>query len=351
MALTPKQVIEELAKTGRRVEPRTLTDWRSRGLLPKLTDRGRGHGKGKGYFWIDDDILDRVALVVDLPSWETDRMILALWFCGFEVSPEQMRGAWLKSIERVSRELAKRDMNAPVKNTAQLSYFEQLEDAFHRVASAFMRQKKVEGDAMSAFAYDLAQLGLSFALANSISDDFEWELENINHHLSNYKPPFAKNTDYKFPEIDIEFILSKRQFTNIFEIRKAAQSATLAQLETAQFIWKTSCRVIGQTWPEQTPLELGLTTARTFQGAFGPMVQAMIVVALRTQGHVALVRIFELLAVSADKFDAERKLGMWTGPEGAQQFWDARRSHLSRAVEKLWLEFWAGIDRPLHPQK
>ena len=122
MTLTPKQVIEELAKTGRHVEARTLTDWRSRGLLPKLAERGRGHGKGKGYFWTDADILDRVALVADLPSWETDRTILALWFCGFEVSTEQMREAWLKSIERVSRQLAKQDMNEPFDNTSAVLF-------------------------------------------------------------------------------------------------------------------------------------------------------------------------------------------------------------------------------------
>jgi hypothetical protein len=351
MTLTPKQVIEELAKTGRHVEARTLTDWRSRGLLPKLTDRGQGHGKGKGYFWTDNNILDRVALVADLPSWETDRTILALWFCGFEVATEQMRGAWLKSIERVSRQLAKRDMNAQAENTTQLLYFEQLEDAFHGVASAFTRQKKAEGDAMSAFAYELAQLGFSFALANSVSDDFEWEIEHVNRHLSNYKPPFAKNTDYKFPEIDLEFILSKRNFTNIFEIRNAAQTATLTQLETAQSIWKTICRVIGQLWPEETPPELGLTTARIFQGAFGPMVQAIIVVALQTQGHVALIGIFELLASSADELGAARKLGMLQGRKGLEKFWTDKRSELSAAMESLWLEFWEGIDRPVPQQK
>ena len=64
---------------------------------------------------------------------------------------------------------------------------------------------------MSAFAYELAQLGFSFALANSVSDDFEWEIEKINRHLSNYKPPFAKNTDYKFPEIDLEIYFIKKE--------------------------------------------------------------------------------------------------------------------------------------------
>jgi hypothetical protein len=351
MALTPKQVIEELAKTGRHVEPRTLTDWRSRGLLPKLSDRGRGHGKGKGYFWTDDNILDRAALVADLPSWETDRTILVLWFCGFEVSPEQMREAWLKSIERVSRQLAKQDMNAPAESTAELSYFEQLGDALHSVASVFRRQKKAEGDAMSAFAYELAQLGLSFALANSVSDDFEWEIENINHHLSNYKPTFAKNADYKFPEINLEFILSKRKFANIFEIRNAAQTATLNQLETAQFIWKTLCRVIGQTWPQEPSAELGLTTGRRFQGAFGPLVQSLIVVALQTEAHASLVQILVLLSARADELEAARARGMWAGPKGAEDFWTENRTHLVDQIESLWLEFWAGIDRPVSRQE
>jgi hypothetical protein len=245
MTLTPKQVIEELAKTGRHVEARTLTDWRSRGLLPQLSDRGRGQGKGKGYFWTDDNILDRVALVADLPSWETDRTILALWFCGFEISQKQMRPAWLKPIERVSRQLAKQDMNAPAQRSAPI-YFQKLGDTLDTVAIAFQRQKKAAGDAMSEFAYELAQFGLSFALANSVRGDLEWEIENINRHLSSYKPPFARVTDYILPKIDLEFILSKRKFATIFEIRKAAQIATLIQLETAQFIWKIICHVIGQ---------------------------------------------------------------------------------------------------------
>ena len=260
-----------------------------------------------------------------------------------------MREAWLKSIERVSRQLAKQDMNAPAENTTQLSYFEQLGDKLHNISAFFKRQKKAEGDAMSEFAHDLAQLGFSFFLASSVSDDFEEELENINYHMTKYKPPFAANTDYQFPEIDPEFVLSKRKFANIFEIRRAVQTATTTQFDTAQFIWKTICRVIGQLWPEEPSTELGLTTARRFQGAFGPLVQSLIVVALQTEGQAPFVRIFELFAVGADKFDAARECGAWTGHEGAQQFWT--ESHLLEQMESLWLEFWEGIDRPVPQQK
>jgi hypothetical protein len=351
MTLTPKQVIEELAKTGRHVEARTLTDWRSRGLLPKLTDRGLGQGKGKGYFWTDDNILDRVALVADLPSWETDRTILVLWFCGFEIALGQMRDAWLKSIERVSRQLAKQDMNAPAENTAQLSYFEQLGDKLHNISALFKRQKKAEGDAMSEFAYELAQLGFSFVFANSVSDDFEEDIENINYYMTKYKPPFEKSSDYKFPEIDPDFILSVRKFTNIFEIRKAAQTATIPQLETAQFIWKTICLVIGQLGPEEQRSEIGLTPARRFQGAFGPIVLSLVVVALQTRGQEALVRIFELLGAGADKLEASRRRGMSAGQKGAEEFWIETLAHLRVPMESLWLEFWEAIDRPVPQQK
>jgi hypothetical protein len=347
MTLTPKQVIEELAKTGRHVEARTLTDWGARGLIPKPIEKGRGRGKGKSYFWTDDNILDRAAFVADLPSWETDRTVLVLWFCGFEVSPGQMREAWLKSIERVSRQ----HMKAPAENTTQLSYFEQLGDKLHNISALFRRQKKAEGDAMSEFAYELAQLGFSFVFANSVSEDFEEDIENINYYMTKYKPPFAKNSDYKFPEIDPEFILSTRKFTNIFEIQSAAQTATLTQLETAQSIWKTICRVIGQFWPEELPAELGLTTARRFKGAFGPLVQSLIVVALQTEGQAALVRIFELLAAGADQLEAARECGVWTGHEGAQRFWTESRPHPLEHMESLWLEFWEGVDRPVPHQK
>jgi hypothetical protein len=203
-----------------------------------------------------------------------------------------------------------------------------------------------EGDAMSKFAYELAQLGFSFVLSNSVSDDFEEDIENINYYMTNYRPPFEQDSDYKFPEIDPEFILSVRKFANIFEIRRAVQTATTTQVETAQFIWKIICQVIGQTWPEEPAVELGLTTTRRFQGAFGPLVQSLIVVALQTEGQAALVRIFELFAAGADKLEAGRKCGAWTGPEGARQFWTENGSVLLAQMEGLWLEFWEGIDRP-----
>jgi hypothetical protein len=81
------------------------------------------------------------------------------------------------------------------------------------------------------------------------------------------------------------------------------------------------------------------------------MVQSLVFVALQTQGQTALVRIFELLAASADELEAARKRGMWAGHKDAERFWTEKRPHVSAAIEDLWLEFWKGIDRPVPQQK
>ena len=108
--------------------------------------------------------------------------------------------------------------------------------------------------------------------------------------------------------------------------------------------------MIGQLWPEETPAELGLTTARTFQGAFGPMVQSLVVVALQTEGQRALVRLFEVLATYADELEALRKEGRRTDREGFKRFLD-KHPVPGPTMETLWLEFWKGIDRPASPEK
>jgi hypothetical protein len=100
MALTPNQVINELAETGRRVTERQLIDWRRRELLPALSEKGQGQGKGKIYFWTQPDIVDRVAFVADHKGWDTSRIILVLWCCGFEVPQTTLKEAWLEELKR-----------------------------------------------------------------------------------------------------------------------------------------------------------------------------------------------------------------------------------------------------------
>jgi hypothetical protein len=109
--------------------------------------------------------------------------------------------------------------------------------------------------------------------------------------------------------------------------------------------------VFGQLWPEQPGPEFGLTTARQFQGAFGPIVLSFMIVALQTRGQEALVRIFELLAAGADNLEASQRRGTSAGQKGAEEFWIETLAHLRVPMESLWSKFWEGIDRPVPQQK
>jgi hypothetical protein len=156
MALTPKQLIDELAKTGRIVKPRTLTDWRTRGLLPKLKDKGRGPGKGKIQYWIEHDILDQAAFVFDLPSWDTPQIIFALWCCGFKVQPALLRDAWLKEIERLSWQLTRQDLQEAHKSATQ-TYFDLLADSTDKWANLAKKVWNAQGYSFPLSAHELAQ--------------------------------------------------------------------------------------------------------------------------------------------------------------------------------------------------
>jgi hypothetical protein len=255
MAITPKQVINELAKTGRQMTERKLTDWRARELLPGLIEQGKGRRKGKVYFWTQPDILDRVAFVADHKGWDTSRVILVLWCCGFEVPHKTLKEAWLEEIEKVTRLMTKQDMNAEWRLKAQ-DYFDDLEDAFHRPAAAFRSLKAAEGDDMAAFAYEAVQMVCAFIFANAIPEDIAIEIDHINQHLPNYKPKIGD--DRGFPTINVEVALSMRRFINVFEMRDAIREATPTQIAEAEFIWRTICRLPALVPQARSP-ELGLT--------------------------------------------------------------------------------------------
>lgn len=342
MALTPKQLIDELAKTGRHVSKRLLTDWRQRRLLPELTHKGRGPGKGASYFWEQANILDQAVFIADLPSWNTPQIIFALWCSEFDVPPEAIREAWLDAIERLSRSWAKQDMDAPTEGEAQF-YFERMEDNFHKLATSFVRLKRAEGDDMAEFAYQMVQLAFALLFGEAISEDLEGELFEINQHLKWYKPKFGKYREFGLPAIEFEVVLALRRFANVFEMRDAICEATPAQIAEAQFIWGIICRAfIIFAGAEPSP-HLGLTAARIAQGTLGPPLLSCLIVALRTAGEAPLVRLFHVIAEQLDKMEMARKAGQWADANDLARHSNLIDPEFGPTITALWHQFCAGI--------
>jgi len=91
-----RQLVQAMATTGRPVTLADLANWRKDGLLPPLASHGLGPGKGKSYYWREENILTHACAAFDLLGkyGRPDTVTWMLWLCGFCVPLPQLRRAW-----------------------------------------------------------------------------------------------------------------------------------------------------------------------------------------------------------------------------------------------------------------
>jgi hypothetical protein len=94
--MSERQLGLALAATGRAVSLQELGAWRKDGLLPPMASTGLGAGKGKSYYWQDENILARAQTVCDAMRrhGRTDQTLVTLFLSGFAVPLPQLRRAW-----------------------------------------------------------------------------------------------------------------------------------------------------------------------------------------------------------------------------------------------------------------
>jgi hypothetical protein len=105
--ISQTQLVAELQRRGYKVTERQLRDWRAKGLLPPLNLRSQGRGLGVVRYWRDNErILSQTMTVCDLldRNGRAKWALLWLWFAGYEVKLEIVRGLWLESLARVRKE-------------------------------------------------------------------------------------------------------------------------------------------------------------------------------------------------------------------------------------------------------
>jgi hypothetical protein len=92
-----RQLSLALAATGRMVSLDELTSWRKDGLLPPMASTGLGTGKGKSYYWREENILARAQAVCDAMRrhGRPDQVLVTLFLSGFKVPLAPLRRAWL----------------------------------------------------------------------------------------------------------------------------------------------------------------------------------------------------------------------------------------------------------------
>lgn len=105
--LTEEDLIEALWEKKIRMSKRVLTDWRRRHYLPRLRSKGLGRGQGKIYFWAEQDILGRAALVDELlnEGFTGTKINMVLWLLGYDVPLYLIRERLQTGLDKFERVL------------------------------------------------------------------------------------------------------------------------------------------------------------------------------------------------------------------------------------------------------
>lgn len=91
-----RQLVLALAAGGRIVSLDEIANWRKAGLLPPLASNGLGTGKGKTYYWRQENILQHAQATFDAmrSHGRADCAVVKLFLAGFCVPLPQLRRAW-----------------------------------------------------------------------------------------------------------------------------------------------------------------------------------------------------------------------------------------------------------------
>jgi hypothetical protein len=111
---TPAQLRDRLKELGIKRSLRTLTNWRSEGLLPPLSRVGRGRARGVRRAW-EDDVLDQAISVHCLLTdrARTEDALLRLWFSGYPVDADRAKETWGGYLKRQRNAMEKAASGSP----------------------------------------------------------------------------------------------------------------------------------------------------------------------------------------------------------------------------------------------
>lgn len=93
--MSERQLVEAFKQRNLRVSLEQIRQWRIDGLLPPLSHHGAG--RGRTFYWTEDDIVTRAQCVYDAVRryHRLDVVLRMIWSAGFPVPTKPLRRAWL----------------------------------------------------------------------------------------------------------------------------------------------------------------------------------------------------------------------------------------------------------------
>ncbi len=148
--LTLKELLANMAATGRNLTPRTLRDWRAKGILLSGPQR-RWRRRGSETFWADPREMQRVRIAYDLLASHprADTAKLGVWLHGFHVKLDDIRAIYRRSIDHHFRAMRGRSGQP-------------LSESVGKLASMFARHSAKTSAAPKAAQHAIADLAVEF---------------------------------------------------------------------------------------------------------------------------------------------------------------------------------------------
>ncbi len=269
--LTQQQVARELQRRGHKVSERTLRNWRRVGLLPSLTDRGRGRASGVERFWNDEKVIDQAIAVDEFLAkrarFESAR--LWLWFTGYEVDVEMARNDWLASLGRTGAEWLR---NASSEEECE----DALTDWATRLAKGLLRRAWIRDSGLGVESLESLLSEIFNACFNPVQTheiNVDKQIVDGVRAIISQKAKTAERLAM-VSRGDLEKVLGFiRRNLSLSEMRRLIASATGKELHQAHLRWRTVVQIIksfsAQANGGEIPVEwaqIGRRSAITFGG-------------------------------------------------------------------------------------
>jgi len=224
--LTSQQLIERLAETGRVVEPRTLTDWRTKGLLPKLKGKGRGRGPGRLQYWDDPGVIGQAIILYDAMDGKRRAEFArwVLWFCGYDVDPDLVRSYWQQLLGRqhLSRDAEPGEIAAD-KYTSEIT----------RLAEGLSKTEYFDPRMAEPVAREIIIATNEMPSGPMIEEEFEELFHAAQIFVERFKQ--EKKVDIPITEELLRDLLRLfRRFVSVAGLKRALKNVTADEMRRAQ---------------------------------------------------------------------------------------------------------------------
>ena len=242
--MTPERLAAELKELGYSCSKRQILDWISKGLLPKLSERGQGQGRGKLYFWSDSAVVQQAITVHVLRSlkYPTDVLRLSIWLMGFPCDLGKVRSAWLS--RRLHRMRDQQAIRAAVLETRRHSPFFDIEDKASELSLpiAVKLSRAFHLEQTSVKSATLETYGLFFG------DALSFDAESLEHVIG----MVADLSGFENPNFDEQELAGILDFLKSFawkSIHSFAKYSTNDELEAARGQWLQLVKIFAVVFP------------------------------------------------------------------------------------------------------